>query len=67
MNEPTDSFVRRLMSLAAVGTEMASPIVIGVLLDLWLGWMPALTVIGAVLGLIGGVYHLVLLNRPSQP
>lgn len=61
-----DPFVARLMALASVGTEMAAPIVVGLILDLWLGWVPALTIAGAVIGMVGGVYHLVVLNRPSK-
>jgi len=57
----------RLMAIATVGSEMAAPIGVGFLADLWLGWTPALTVFGAVLGLVGGIYHLVVLNRrPRQ-
>jgi F0F1-type ATP synthase assembly protein I len=57
----------RLMSLAAVGSEIVAPIAIGVGIDFWLGTLPWCTVIGAILGPILGVYHLILLNRPKPP
>jgi uncharacterized membrane protein (Fun14 family) len=57
--------IGRLMAIATVGSEMAAPIGLGFLIDYWLGWTPALTVCGAVLGLVGGIYHLIVLNRKS--
>ena len=51
--------------LSQIGVEMAAPIGLGALLDYWVGWGPWATVSGAVLGLIGGLFHLVTLsNRP---
>ena len=50
--------LNRYVALGQVGLEMVSPIVIGVLLDRWLGWAPWLTVAGAVLGFGGGMAHL---------
>lgn len=53
--------------LSQIGFEMAAPIGIGALLDSWLGWSPWATVVGAVFGLIGGLYHLVALaNREPK-
>ncbi len=54
--------------LSQVGFEMAAPIGLGALLDYWGGWRyPVATVIGAVLGLVGGIFHLVVLgNRESE-
>lgn len=52
------------VSLAQVGLEMVAPIGIGLLLDYWLGWAPWGVVSGAVVGLVGGIAHLVALaNR----
>jgi F0F1-type ATP synthase assembly protein I len=54
----------RYFALAQVGLEMVAPIVIGLILDNNLGWKPWGVVGGAVLGLVGGLAHLVLLaNR----
>jgi len=52
------------VSLAQVGLEMVVPIGIGLLLEYWLGWAPWGVVGGAVVGLVGGIAHLVALaNR----
>jgi len=54
--------------LGQVGMEMVAPLVVGLLLDHWLGWTPWLTVIGAVMGFVGGLGHLVaLLNQKKKP
>ena len=67
MAESSERMTARLMALGTVGTEMVAPIMLGWLLDHWLGTIPLCIVIGAVLGLVGGVYHLTVLNkvRPS--
>lgn len=57
----------RLMTIGTVGTEMAVPIGVGFLIDYWLGWVPVLTIAGAIFGLVGGIYHLVVLNRRPRP
>jgi len=58
----------RLMSLAHVGTEMVVPIVVGLLLDRWLGSLPWCTVVGVVLGLVVGIVHLVhITSQPDKP
>ena len=48
----------RTFALAQVGLEMVVPIVLGLLLDNWLGCGPWGVVAGAVLGLVGGFVHL---------
>lgn len=61
------------VSLAQVGMEMVAPVAVGVALDYAFDWRPWGTVIGALLGLVGGVAHLVALvnrhgdNGPSKP
>jgi hypothetical protein len=57
----------RYLSLAQVGMEFVAPIVLGVVLDLSLGWMPVATVIGALLGFVGGMYHLVAMLTKMAP
>ncbi|HEY1380550.1 MAG TPA: AtpZ/AtpI family protein [Gemmataceae bacterium] len=55
----------RLMTISQVGLEMAAPIGLGAALDYWLGTKAVFMIVGAVLGFVGGVYHLVVLNRPG--
>ncbi len=43
--------------------EMVVPILIGYFLDRRLGWKPALTILGGVVGLGGGLWHLIRLTR----
>ena len=63
-NGPDPKQLGRYYAMAQVGLEMAAPIGLGAFLDVRFGWMPWATVIGAVLGLGGGMYHLVkLLDR----
>ena len=58
----------RYYALAQVGLEMVTPVAAGALLDYYFGWMPWCTVIGALVGFVGGMGHLiVLLNRRNHP
>ena len=58
----------RATAMAQIGFEMAAPIGLGVVLDRWLECSPWLTVVGAVVGLVGGIFHLVVLaNRDEEP
>jgi F0F1-type ATP synthase assembly protein I len=46
---------------------MVVPIVIGVFLDRWLGTVPWLMVVGVLLGLFGGIAHLIaILQRMDR-
>lgn len=65
-DEKTNALMRRLATISSVGTEMAAPVIIGVLMDWWLNTMPWFTIALTVLGFVGGVYHLILLNRPRR-
>jgi len=49
----------RWVELSQVGLEMVSPIVIGLVLDNWLGWAPWLTIVGALLGFGVGMVRLI--------
>ncbi|MBI1917907.1 MAG: AtpZ/AtpI family protein [Planctomycetes bacterium] len=63
-NEPSPRDLGRYFALAQVGLEMVAPIVLGLFLEARLGWAPWGVVVGAVLGLVGGLWHMVLLlNR----
>jgi F0F1-type ATP synthase assembly protein I len=61
------------LQLSQVGLEMAMPVVLGVFADRWLGSTPWLMIVGAMLGLFGGLVHLLVLlkrhdrDRPSPP
>ncbi len=52
-------------AISQVGLEMAAPIGVGYLVDRWLDLFPWVTIAGAILGLVGGLYHLVsMANNP---
>ncbi len=54
----------RYLALSQIGLEMVVPIVVGLVVDHYLGWTPWASVAGAVLGMCGGLVHLVhLLNK----
>ena len=53
----------KALALSQIGVEMVTPIALGLVLDYYLGWLPWATVVGAVLGLIGGLAHLVQLTK----
>jgi ATP synthase protein I len=56
-----------LIALGQVGMEMVAPIAIGVGLDVWLGTMPLFVVIGVLVGLVGGMAHMMaILKRMDQ-
>ena len=56
-----------LMALGQVGAEMVAPIVLGVLLDQWLGTVPWIMIGGVFLGLFGGLAHMIaILNRMDR-
>jgi F0F1-type ATP synthase assembly protein I len=56
----------RLLTVGQVGLEMVVPIVVGIYLDGRYGWSPWGVTVGAVLGLVSGLTHLVWLsNRES--
>lgn len=56
-----------LYELSHIGIEMAAPIGLGALCDVYLNTMPWGTSIGAVVGLVGGLFHLVRLTRREPP
>ncbi len=53
----------KALALSQIGLEMVVPIVLGFALDSYLGWLPWATVVGAVLGMILGLTHLVQLTK----
>jgi len=53
----------RLVSMAQVGLEMALIIVIGLVVDHYAGTGPWGLILGAVIGLVGGLAHLIVLSK----
>jgi hypothetical protein len=62
--ESFDRHLSRLMTIGAVGTEMVAPIGIGLAIDYFTGLMPLFMIVGALLGLVVGIRHLIALNKP---
>jgi F0F1-type ATP synthase assembly protein I len=48
-------------ALGQIGMEMVVPMVVGIALDHYLDWRPWATVIGLIVGFVGGMTHLILL------
>jgi F0F1-type ATP synthase assembly protein I len=68
---PEDPLNRRdlgyYFAIGQVGLEMVVPIALGVAIDSYLGSTPWGTVVGAVLGLAGGLAHLItILNHQKE-
>jgi len=63
----------RLLGYSQIGFEFVGPMAVGAILDYYVRWTPAPwgTVVGAVLGFVVGLYHLVQLlgkdDRPGPP
>ena len=55
----------RYFAIGQVGMEMVLPIAGGVAADYYLNTTPWGVILGAALGLCGGVVHLVYLTKPS--
>ena len=65
LGDPRD--VRRYMTLSQVGLEMVAPIGLGLLVDYLLGSSPWGVILGAVLGLVGGLVHLITFVSTDDP
>jgi F0F1-type ATP synthase assembly protein I len=58
----------RLTAYGQVGMEMVGPIVLGLVIDHYGHTAPWGVVVGAVLGFVGGLIHLIhLSNQPDPP
>jgi F0F1-type ATP synthase assembly protein I len=55
----------RLLAFSQIGLEMAAPALLGLFLDHWLKTSPWFVIVGALLGLVGGLTHLVMLTAPN--
>lgn len=68
MGDPRD--LKRYALLAQAGMEMVIPLVVGVFADRYLGTTPWLTLIGVVVGFVGGLAHMIVivnkLNKESS-
>jgi F0F1-type ATP synthase assembly protein I len=53
----------KYFAFAQVGLEMVAPIVVGVVVDNYFDCAPFGVAVGAVLGLVVGLWHLVVLAR----
>jgi len=52
-----------IVAVSQCGFEMVAPMLVGVLLDNWLGTMPWFTIIFLVFGFAGGLTHIVILSN----
>src|SRR5262245_18260214 len=53
-------------ALVQTGVEMVVPIAIGAFLDNLYGWSPWATAVGAVLGMAGELWHMLLLIKRNE-
>ena len=53
-------------ALAQTGLEMVAPIAVGVFLDNRFGWSPWATTAGAVLGMVGGLTHMLWMLKRQE-
>jgi F0F1-type ATP synthase assembly protein I len=51
------------LSLAQIGMEMVFPTVVGIGLDYYFNWTPRATIVGFVIGFVGGFIHLLMLVK----
>lgn len=54
------------VALAHVGLEMVVPLGVGIALDYYFGWKPWATVVGFVLGFVGGFFHLLAILKRHE-
>ena len=58
---PDPKELGRYYALAQIGMEMVTPLAVGIGLDYFFESAPWLSIIGAVIGLVGGMAHLVVI------
>lgn len=63
---PDPKALGQLALLASVGLEMVAPLALGWLADRYLGCQPWGVVVGAVLGMVGGVAHLMVVANAQD-
>ena len=65
--QPDSKELGYYFTLAHVGMEMVIPMVVGIVIDRYMGWSPWATVTGVVLGFTGGIVHLIVLASRPDP
>ncbi len=59
--------LKRFVALSQVGLEMVAPIGLGAIIDYNTGSAPWAIIVGAIIGFVGGMYHLIIIvNRPDE-
>jgi F0F1-type ATP synthase assembly protein I len=72
-NPPDAKELGFYFSLAQVGLEMVTPMCVGITLDYYLDWRPWATVVGLIVGFVGGITHMIVMvsrhdySGPSKP
>src|SRR5438067_584897 len=64
--EPSRRELGLYLAMAQVGMEMVAPLGIGIAIDYYAGTSPWATVIGFVLGFVGGFFHLLSLLKQQE-
>lgn len=57
---------RFYFALAQVGTESVVPMILGLFLDYHFGWTPWATVVGFILGFVGGFTHMLMMLKHHE-
>lgn len=65
--KPDGGDYRALALVGTAVTEMVAPIIIGAWLDNKYGWAPYGLIVGAVLGVVGGIGHLLWVASRLSP
>lgn len=64
---PDNRELGHYLAMAQVGMEMVAPLILGLVVDHYAGTRPWGLIIGAVIGFVGGIAHLVTLgNRKDR-
>jgi F0F1-type ATP synthase assembly protein I len=65
--EPEDAMeVGYYFAMSQAGFEMVAPLGIGLWLDYYFGWSPWATIIGTILGFVGGTAHLIIMAQKIE-
>ena len=53
-------------AMGQAGLEMVAPLGIGLWLDYQFGWRPWATILGAIVGFVGGTIHLIVMAQKIE-